>query len=98
MLLVNHAATRLIHYLKSTLGQGLYFPSDSNLSFKLIVIQIELVSLPLGAPLPGIAFFWVLALSLGRQRSKVWFPVPLLKLNIEQLPMQLVKLFGSPIF
>jgi hypothetical protein len=28
----------------------------------------------------------------------VWFPVPLLKLNIEQWPMQLVKSFGSPIF
>ncbi|KAK2388841.1 hypothetical protein QL285_062480 [Trifolium repens] len=98
MLLVNHAATRLIHYLKSTPGQGLYFPSDSNLSLQ-AYCDSDWASFPTTrAPLLGIAFFWVLALSFGRQRSKVWFPVPLMKLNIEQWPMQLVKLLGSPIF
>ncbi|XP_022841892.1 uncharacterized protein LOC111365567 [Olea europaea var. sylvestris] len=77
------AVVRILRYLHGTCFQSLLFPSTSSLVLH-ACSDADWASDPIDRKsTTGFVYFWVIHLSLGKVRSRLLFPAPLQKQNIE---------------
>ena len=92
------AAIRVLHYIKSSIGKGIFSLLIMTSKFMVIQIQIGQATPSLVNPPPTILLHSTIVLSHGEPRSNTLFPSLPLKLNTELQQQLLVNSFGSKCF